>query len=136
MRRRFQLVAVLGLAIGLVVVFLVWREPQETDYLSPTSTSLLPPPAAIRHPILSSPLHAATDTPLYSPLAVLPTAPSPVTTATIEALRATRPTATHQASGGFDLPYVSPTTWRVWALRILALAGVLAYIGLRLRKGQ
>jgi hypothetical protein len=136
MRRRFQLVAVLGLAIGLVVVFLVWREPQETDYLSPSSTSSLAAPGAIRHPIFSSPLHAATDTPFHSPLAVVPTAPSRVTSATIEAIRDTRPTATHPASEGLDLPYVSPTTWRVWSLRILALAGVLAYIGLRLRKGQ
>ena len=58
------------------------------------------------------------------------------TTATLEAIRANRPTATPPSPSGIRWPYISPNTWRSWALRILAVAGLLAYIGLRLRRGQ
>ena len=54
----------------------------------------------------------------------------------LEAIRAVRPTATPPSPGGIRLPYISPATWRGWALRILAVAGVLAFIGLRLRRHQ
>jgi hypothetical protein len=66
--------------------------------------------------------------------ALPPTGTPPVTEATLEALLADRPTATPPASEGVHLPYVSPATWRNWALRVLALAIALAYVGLRLRR--
>jgi hypothetical protein len=135
MKGRYQLILILGSAIGLVAIFLVLREPEETDLpLLPTSSLLAP--RTVPHPIFASPVEVPTNTPLYSPLPALPTAPSPVTTATVEAIRASRPTATSPASSRVDLPYISPETWRTWALRILAIAGVFAYIGLRLRRGQ
>ncbi len=135
MKGRFQLILILGSAIALVAVFLFLREPQET-VLPPLPTSSLLAPPAMPHPIFASPVEVPTNTPLYSPLPALPSAPSPVTMATVEAIRATRPTATSAEATRVDLPYISPDTWRTWALRILAIAGVFAYIGLRLRRGQ
>ena len=131
MTGRYRTAVILGLAVGLVIIFLVLREPRETD--GPPASSLLAP-SAIPRTSFSSPLQNPTDTASFSPLPIMPTASSPVTTATLEALRATRPTATPPSSTRLQLPYISPATWRAWALRILALAGVLAYIGLRLRR--
>jgi hypothetical protein len=135
MKGRYQFIVILGLAIGLVAVFLLLRQPEETDLPVLPSSSLLAP-SVIPHPIFASPVEVTMNTPFYSPLPALPTATSLVTTATVEAIRATRPTATPPAATQADLPYISPETWRTWALRILAIAGVFAYIGLRLRRGQ
>lgn len=135
MTRRGQLIAVLGLVVGLLIILLVWRAPREGEFEppSPVSPMALPP---ISRPLFPSPLRAPTATSLYSPLPLPPTAQPPVTTATLQAIRATRPTATPPSPSGVQLPYISPATWRAWALRILAAAGVLAFIGLRLRSSQ
>lgn len=132
MTRRNRLFITVCVALGLVAVFLVWRVTREetTSSRSPLS------PLASSAPFAPSPLTSPTATPLPSPLQVPPTAPPPITTATLEAIRVTRPTATHPAPAGIRLPYISPAVWRTWALRILAAAGILAYIGLRLRKDQ
>jgi hypothetical protein len=131
MIRRNRLFITACVALGLVAVFLVWRVTREEKT---TTRSPLSPPAVDSAPIAASPLASPTATPLPSPLQVPPTALSPITTATLEAIRVTRPTATHPAPSGIRLPYISPAVWRAWALRILAAAGILGYIGLRLRK--
>jgi hypothetical protein len=133
MIRRNRLFITVCVALGLLAVFLVWRVTREART---TSRSPLSPLVASPAPFAPSPLASPTATPLPSPLQVPPTAPPPITTATLEAIRVTRPTATHPAPTGIRLPYISPAVWRAWALRILAAAGILAYIGLRLRKGQ
>jgi hypothetical protein len=130
MTRRLGFFIILGLSIGLVVALLVRRTAREEEFTS--SSSLVIPPATYT----SYPLASPTVTRLQSPLPVLPTTPPLVTTATLEAIRANRPTATPPSPSGSRLPYISPNTWRSWALRILAVAGLLAYIGLRLRRGQ
>jgi hypothetical protein len=133
MTRRVQFGIILTLAVGLLILLVVWRIPREKK-LSLDSSLVAPPTSFL--PFASSPLaHPSAPLP-DSPLPVPPTAPSPVTTATLEAIRAMRPTAPPSSPAGMRLSYVSPTTWRGWALRILAAAGVLAYIGLRLRKNQ
>ena len=133
MTRRESILIILGLSIGLLVVLLVRRTAHEDEFTSPSS--LVAPPASPAT-LISSPLASPTVTRLHSPLPMPPTAPPPVTTATLDAIRATRPTATPPSPSGVSLPYISPATWRGWALRILAVAGLLAYIGLRLRRGQ
>jgi hypothetical protein len=133
MTRRIRISIILAMALGLLIILLVWRTPREGEFgpsSSPVSVATSPLPLG------SSPLSLPTRAPFYSPLPIPPTAPPPVTTATLEAIRATRPTATPPSAGGSRLPYVSPATWRVWALRFLIAAGVFAYIGLRLRKNQ
>jgi hypothetical protein len=133
MTGRVRLMLIIGLAAGLLIIVLVWRAPREREFTS--HSSLLPPPTSpLAFAPSPLPLHAVT--PASSPLPIPPTAPSPVTAATLEAIRATRPTAVPPSPGNNRLPYISPGTWRDWALRILAVAGVLAYIGLRLRKSQ
>ena len=133
MTRRVSILIILGLSIGLLVVLLVRRTAHEDEFTSPSS--LVAPPASPAT-LISSPLASPTVTRLHSPLPMPPTAPPPVTTATLDAIRATRSTATPPSPSGVSLPYISPATWRSWALRILAVAGLLAYIGLRLRRGQ
>jgi hypothetical protein len=133
MTRRVHIFIILGLAFSLLVIFLVWRAPRESQFTS--LPSLVSPPTSPL-PLSQSPLRHPTATSIRSPLPIPPTAESPVTTATLEAIRATRPTATPLASRGVHLPHISPDTWRAWALRLLVAAGVIAYIGLRLRKGQ
>jgi hypothetical protein len=130
MTRRLGFFIILGLSIGLLVALLARRTAREDEFTS--SSSLVVRPATFT----SSPLASPTVTRPQSPLPVPPTAPPPVTTATLEAIRANRPTATPPSPSGIRWPYISPNTWRSWALRILAVAGLLAYIGLRLRRGQ
>ncbi len=119
--------------MALVITLLVWRINRESEFTSPSSPVQ---PATRPAPFGSSPLARATATPPHSPLPLQPTASPIVNTATLEAIRTMRPTATPPSPSGFRLPYVSPATWRGWALRILAVAGLLAYIGLRLRQSQ
>jgi hypothetical protein len=133
MIRRNRLFITVCVALGLVVIFLVWRVTREEKT---TLRSPLSPLAVDSAPFAPSPLASPPTTPLHSPLQVPPTSPPPITTATLEALRVTRPTATHPAPSGIRLPYISPAIWRAWALRILAAAGILGYVGLRLRKSQ
>jgi len=134
MTRRTPFAIALALAVGLLVVLLAWRTTRKSEFI--TDSSLLPfSPSPIHSTELS--FAAPTATPLSSPLAWTETAVAPITAATLEAIRATRPTATPPRSpSGIRLPSISPATWRGWALRILAAAGVLAYIGLRLRRHQ
>lgn len=133
MTGRARSLIILGLAVALVITLLVWRTNREGEFTSPASPAQ---PATRPAPLGSSPLAPATVTPLRSPLPLPPTASPVINTATLEAIRAVRPTATPPSASGLRLPYISPATWRGWALRILAVAGLLAYIGLRLRQSQ
>lgn len=96
---------------------------------SPLASPLVRPTVPI-----PSPLHPPTTTATQSPQPIPPTGTPSVNAATLEAIRATRPTATPSSPSGIRWPYISPHTWRRWALRIFAVAAVLAYIGLRLRE--
>jgi len=133
MIRRNRLFITACVALSLLVAFLLWRVAREEKN---TSHSPLSPLSTSSTPFAPSPLASPTTSPFESSVQVPPTAPLPVTTATLEAIRATRLTATPPAPSGINLPYISPAVWRGWALRILAAAGVLAYISLRLRKSQ
>jgi hypothetical protein len=135
MNRRAHLIAILGLAAGLLAIFLVWHSPREGELTSPTPISPFVPPIS-SGPLFPSPLSPPTATPLYSPLPAHPSAPPPIAIATLEAIRTTRPTAMPPSPSDKQLPYISPATWRVLALRFLAAAGVLVFIGLRLRRSQ
>lgn len=129
MSRRTRFFIASGLVVGLLVVFLVWRAAQRGESM---------PLSPLTRPTMSAPLSLSlpTATSLYSPLPVPPTGTPPVNMATLEAIRATRPTATLPSPSGIRLPYISPDTWRRWALRIFAAAGVLAYISLHLRQSR
>lgn len=132
MSRRANLIIALMLAVALVVTVLVWRAGHNGERkLDSVLASPLEAPA-----VGISPLTPPTPTPLPVREPVPPTGTPPVTQATLEAIRATRPTATPPSASGIQLPYVSPGAWRGWALRVMALAGVLAYIGWRLRQRQ
>ena len=133
MIRRNRLFITACVALGLLVVFLLWRVTREEKTTSPSPLSPFSTGSASFAPF---PLVSPIATPFDSLPQVPPTAPLPVTTATLEAIRTTRLTATPPATSGINLPDISPAIWRRWALRILAAAGVLAYIGLRLRKSQ
>jgi len=130
---RTRLFISLVLALGLLVVLLIWRVVREGDF---TPSSPLAYAPARPTTSVSSPLSQPTATPFHSPLRVPPTGTPPVNTATLEAIRANRPTTTSPSPSGIHLPHIPPATWRRWALWIFAAAAVLAYIGLRLRKGQ
>ncbi len=113
-------------------MFLVWRTQRDVlAPLSPLTSPLVKPTASI-----PSPLSLPTATSLRTVQPIPPTGTPAVNAATLEAIRATRPTATPPSPSGIRLPYVSPDTWRRWALRILAAAALLTYIGLRLRRDQ
>jgi hypothetical protein len=129
MSRRTRFIIASGLAVGLLVTFLMWRTAWRGES-TPLSPLIRPAMSA------SSPLSPPTATSLYSPLPVPPTGTPPVNMATLEAIRATHPTATPPSPSGIRLPYISPDIWRRWALRIFAAAGILAYIGLRLRQSR
>lgn len=146
--RQIRLVIASGLVIGLLVVFLIWRAKREDELVS---RSPLMPAQATPVLAISSPLYPPSATPLSpaapdlqptsplesdSPLPVPPTGTPPVNPATLEALWTTRPTATPLSPSSSHWPYISPDTWRRWALWIMTAAGVLAFIGLRLRRGQ
>jgi hypothetical protein len=126
MTRATRVRVILGLVITSTLLLVALRGAQ--DWIFAPSASPLP--------TTTSPLPLPVVAALDSPLPVPPTAPPPINAATLEAIRTTRPTATPPSPSGFRLPYVSPETWRAWALRILAAAGLLAYIGLRLRRSQ
>lgn len=131
---RIRLMIILGLAVALLAALLVWRAGRKSEFMSPLSPLA---PRADRPISIASPSSSRTSTPFHSPLDGPASAVPPVTTATVEAIRATRPTAAPPSSPeGIRLPYISPNTWRVWALRILIAAGVLAYLGMRLRQNQ
>ena len=134
MSRRVRFAAIVGLAVGLLAVILVWRIARESNILSlPTPASPLASPSSLEASPLSQPAASRLD----SPLSVPTDSRAPVTAATLEAIRATRPTAPPPSTpSGVRLPSVSPAEWRSWALRMLAAAGVLAYIGIRLRRSQ
>jgi hypothetical protein len=123
--RQARFVAVLALTVTFVVALLILRllDRDELKTWSPL-------------PLGQSPLDTATAAPLYSPLTAPPTSVPPISAATLQAVRAARPSATPPAAPREQWPYVSPATWRAWALRMLAAAGLLGYIGLRLRDNQ
>ena len=133
MTRRVRFLIALGLILGLLATVLLWRVTRKDESVFPSPLGT-PPSSPL--PAASSPLVKPTTTSPDSPLPVPPTAPPLITTATLEAIRATRPTATPPTPSGIRLPYISPATWRGWALRTLIVAVLLAYIGLRLRRGQ
>ena len=134
MSPRARLAVILGLTVGLLAVVLVWRTARESDFASLPSPVL---PFAGLPSFRASPLSQPAVTPPDSPLPVSTGSGSPGTMVTLEAIRAMRPTAPPPSTpSGPRLPYVSPAEWRGWALRILAAAGILAYIGFRLRRSQ
>jgi hypothetical protein len=127
--RQARVVIVIGLAAVLVGALLVWRLG-DWDRSGPASSwtassSVIPTTGT-----------AGIDTTERSPLAIVPTVLPPVSAATLEAIRTTRPTATPPARARIEWPYISPDVWRAWALRLLAAAGLFGYIGLRLRDRQ
>jgi hypothetical protein len=130
-RARFLVTA--GLSAAVIVILLVWRSAKEGD-LTPAS-SVLPMPEQSA-PARISPLDVPTLPSAGLQTAVPATAASAVNAATLEAIRTNRPTAAIKEDSGRRLPYVSPDTWRAWALRVLAAAGLLAYIGFRMRRRQ
>jgi hypothetical protein len=132
MSRRNRIVVFLTLVTGLAAILLIWRIPR--DDVRDLFSSLYSPVSPVAPGW--SPTDSPVDMPSYSPLPVPPTALPPVTTATLQAIRALRPTATAPSQSRVQLPYVAPSTWRRWALRFLAAAGLAAYIGLRIRKRQ
>lgn len=133
MSQRNRIIVFLTLVTGLVASLLIWRIPR--DDVRDHYPSLLYSPASPLAPEWS-PVASPIDMPSYSPLPVPPTAFPPVTTATLQAIRASRPTATAPSHVRVQLPYVAPSTWKRWALRFLVAAGLAAYIGLRIRKRQ
>lgn len=131
MSRRPHLFLIIVLAVGLMITVLVWRTAHDGEFRP--DSSLLPLPVIPHSPgpsLLLPP--TSTLAPTHEPLP--PTGAPPVTEATLEALLVGRSTATPPAPGGTRLPYISPATWRNWALRVLALAIALAYVGLHLRR--
>lgn len=130
MTRQIRMIIFVGLLLGLLAVLLIWRVTHEDEVITSPSRP------ADTSPLSASPLATPTIGAFVSPLPLPPTAPPPITTATLEAIRAARATATPPSSSGTRPPYIAPATWRSWAVRILALAGVLAYISLRLYRGQ
>jgi hypothetical protein len=129
-RYRVRFFSALGLAVVVSAVFLVWRTQKNGDVPLSPLVSPLPRPTIF----IASPLSPPTLTPAHVPHAVPPTGTPAVNTATLQAMRTARPTATPPSPSGTRWPYISPETWRRWALRILAAAAVLAYVGLRLRE--
>jgi hypothetical protein len=133
MSRRNRIIVFLTLVTGLVASLLIWRIPR--DDVRDLFSSLVYSPVSPLSPGWS-PVDSPIELPSYSPLPVPPTAIPPVTTATLQAIRASRPTATAPSHNRVQLPYIAPSTWRRWALRFLVAAGLAAYIGLRMRKRQ
>ena len=132
MGRRVNLVVIVGLAVALLVTLLVWRAGHNGHV--PPDSFLSSPVEPTR--VAVSPLRPPTRTPFPVTGPLPPTGTPPVTQATLEALRAWRPTATPPPAAHSPWPYISPDWWRRWALHILALAGLLGYIGWRLRPRQ
>jgi hypothetical protein len=130
-RARFLVTA--GLSAAVIIILLIWRSTNEGG-LKPASSVL--PLSEQSAPAGVSPLDVPTLPSAGLQTAVPATAVSAVNAATLEAIRTNRPTATIKEATGRRLPYVSPDTWRAWALRVLAAAGLLAYIGLRMRRRQ
>jgi hypothetical protein len=127
--RQGRVMVVIGLAVILIGALLIWRMGGSNG--SPTASSW-----SASSSVIPTPGTTGIDIRQPSPLSVVPTVLPPISAATLDAIRTARPTATPPVHSGIEWPYVSPDIWRAWALRLLAAAGVLAYIGLRLRSRQ
>ena len=126
--RRTRWLIALVLVVGLSLLVLVWHNGEQ-EQTSPLALSPLP-----QAPQPSDVVPELVPTP-YSPLPMPPTSSPAVNTATLEAVRLAHPTGTPLTSSGLEWPYVSPATWRRWALWCFAAAALLGYVGLRLRRG-
>ncbi len=137
MSRRTRFLIALGLAVCVSAVFLVWRTQKAKAPIpsSPLASPLRTPTLAPLSP-LPFPSSTMTVTATRQPQAVPPTGTPAVNAATLEAIRTAHPTATLPSPSGMRWPYISPDTWRRWALWLFAAALALAYVGRRLRQGQ
>jgi hypothetical protein len=136
--RKARFFSILGITLALILILLVLRAAREGDFIfnhdspvvetSPLETqeelaSLLVPPTDPPPPTQAGP-----------PEPVPPTGTPPVSQATLQAIRRERPTATPLSAPSFRWPYVSPGTWRRWAIWTLAAAALLAYLAWRMRQ--
>lgn len=138
MSRKARLLSILGIAVLLILVLLVLRAAREGDFIfhhdSPVvDASPLETVEAFVSPFVS-PILTPTPTIGGPPGPLPPTGTPPVSEATLEAIRRQRPTATPLSEPSFRWPYISPDTWRRWALWALGGAILSAYLAWRVRR--
>ena len=137
MSRKARLFSILGIVVALILILFVLRAAREGDFIfnhhSPVAdTSPLETVEALVSPFVS-PFLEPTPTIGGPPQPLPPTGTPPVSEATLEAIRRQRPTATPLSEPSVQWPYISPDTWRRWALWALGGAALLAYLAWRLR---
>ncbi len=138
MSRKARFISILGITLALILIFLVLRAAREGDLIFDHDSPVVETSPLETEEGIMSLLVPPTDPPALPQAGTLepvpPTGTPPVSQATLQAIRRERPTATPLSAPSFRWPYVSPDTWRRWAIWVLAAAALLAYLAWRVRQ--